>query len=288
MNSINASCYINFFINVEAFKISVEQGLFEIYLSSFGDGASDEQCQNLKQLVLEAALNIYETYLSPIAPNRLNMIDENYCDKLRDQLSSNDSSSWMTESLFDDIFYQVRDIILKHDDFFPAFTRSKHYLKLLSQSDLVVKDQHDDSPVSETNKTCDEMAEVASIASNLSGDGKNFEDDHQHELNKNSIDSDERKDVNDKTDFSNGLTVDIIETGMLNEHGKTFVAYLINVEKLSCDKWVILRRYSEFFTFHQLMLDKCDKFHFNLKTILSLPPKTVLSNRTSRHFIQYR
>lgn len=80
----------------------------------------------------------------------------------------------------------------------------------------------------------------------------------------------------------------IVETGMLSDHGKTFAAYLINVEKPSSEKWIILRRYSEFYLFHQLMLSKCEKFHFNLKTILLLPPKTMLGNRTGRHFIQYR
>ena len=292
MTYINASNYINFFINVEAFKISVEQGLFEIYLSSFsgsdddpGDNTStvnnEEQCQQLKQLVLETAKNIYQTYLSPISPNRLNMIDESFCDKLCDQLSSNDSSTWMTESLFDNIFYQVRDIILNHDDFFPAFKRNKHYMKLLCESDLI-KEHMDESYGFESAV----KSEISSTSSGLSGENSKDCDPLDNESD--SIGECKDMESDKKFDLSNGFNIDIIETGVLNEHGKTFVAYLINVEKSNGQKWVILRRYSEFFTFHQLLLEKCEKFHFNLKTILFLPPKTVLSNRMNRKFIQYR
>lgn len=125
MTRMDASSYINFFLNVEAFKISVEQGLFEVYLSSLSDGASNEQCQQLREMVLEAAMNIYETYLSPIAPARLHLIDCNACDKLRDQLSSNDSTAWMSEGLFDDIFSQVffNSKICKHLKMFFRFER---------------------------------------------------------------------------------------------------------------------------------------------------------------------
>lgn len=289
MASINACSYINFFINVEAFKISVEQGLFEIYLSSFGNGASEEQCQQLKQLVLEAAMNIYETYLSPIAPNRLALIEQAYCDKLRDHLSSNDSSSWMTEGLFDETFDQVRSIILKHDQFFPAFKRNKYYLKLLLETDLVKGQQETQSNVAQMppSKSCDDLSEIDSIDSHVEVGAKDLKcfDAENHHGNTKERGTDG---TDDKADFSNGFTVDICETGKLTDHGKTFVAYLINVVKFSGEKWVILRRYSEFYTFHHLMIEKCEKYHFNLKNILSLPPKSFLNNRTNRNFVEYR
>lgn len=295
MATINACSYINFFINVEAFKISVEQGLFEIYLSSLGNGASEEQCHQLKQLVLEAAMNIYETYLSPLAPNRLALIEQSYCDKLRDQLSSNDSSTWMTEGLFDEIFAQVRSIILKHDQFFPAFKRNKHYLKLLLETDLVrgQLEAAASNAVSSNvpaSKSVDDLSEIDSIDSHVGEEGvkglKCFDESDHHEK---ADDGRRAEETGDKADFASGFTVEISETGKLTDHGKTFVAYLINVAKCSTgEKWVILRRYSEFYTLHQLMIDKCEKYHFNLKNILSLPPKSFLSNRNNRNFVEYR
>ncbi|XP_075586462.1 sorting nexin-13 [Dermatophagoides farinae] len=259
MTSINSEAYINFYINVQTFKISIEQGLFEIYLTSVNDSVTNEQYQQLQNDVRDTALNIYETYLlqsenspqSNGSTSQLSLVDQNLCEQLYQTLMSGDSSQWMNDALFDDIFFQVRDLLLHHSDFFPAFCQSKYYRKLLGEPDLL-RDSLDDESSSEHNKQ----------RNNISTTSENGQ--------------------------TNGFDIDIIDTGILNLQGKSFIGYLINVERKNGESWTILRRYSEFFSFHQTMVDKCDRYHMNLRSILFLPPKTVLSNRMNENFIQYR
>nr|XP_027200547.1 sorting nexin-13-like [Dermatophagoides pteronyssinus] len=255
MTSINSEAYINFYINVQTFKISIEQGLFEIYLTSVNDSVTNEQYQQLQNDVRITALNIYETYLSQTENSTqsqsqqsslLNLVDRNLCNQLYQTLMSDDSSQWMNDTLFDDIFFQVRDLLLHHRDFFPAFCQSKYYRKLLGEPDLL-RDSLDD------------------------------ESNNEH-----------RKQNNRTISNENSFDIDIIDTGILNLQGKSFIGYLINVERMNGESWTILRRYSEFFRFHQTLVNKCDRYHMNIRTILFLPPKTVLSNRMNENFIQYR
>lgn len=287
MISIDASNYINFYINVESFKISVEQGLFEIYLTSVGDQSTDDQAIQLQNLIKEAAYNIYDTYFKDDAPSKLNLIDHCYSQKIQQLLESNDLSQLMKDSLFDEVYCQVRDIILNYELFYPAFKKSKQYKKLLDELDLFNLDEES------SLKFFDDLSETDSVQTNCPFvdasvvlDTKNLDDVVQDtclddSIEKYSTDIEEKK-------SSNRFIIDIVETGLLNEFGKSFVAYLINIEKSSGEQWVILRRYSEFYSFHQTLLNKCEKYRFNLKSILFLPPKSILSNHTSEKFIRYR
>lgn len=251
MSTINAEHYISFYINVQTFKISIEQGLFEIYLTSVNDSITNEQYQQLQNDVRYTALNIYETYLLPNSSSYLALIDQQFCQQLNENLNSDDSSQWMSDSLFDDIFFQVRDIILTHENYFPAFRKSKYYRKLLAEPDLL-RDSLEDE---------DDITGLVDIPENNNS-------------------NDERNSI--------GFNIDIIDTGILNLQGKSFIGYLINIERKNGENWTILRRYSEFFNFHQLLLEKCVKYHLNLKNILFLPPKNVLNNQLNDNFIQYR
>ncbi|OTF70135.1 sorting nexin-like protein, partial [Euroglyphus maynei] len=216
------------------------------------DSVTNEQYQQLQNDVRDTALNIYETYLSNTEnspqSNPLSLVDRNLCEQLYQTLMSNDSSQWMNDTLFDDIFFHVRDLLLHHKEFFPAFCQSKYYRKLLGEPDLL-RDSLDD----DDNHHCKQQ---------------------QNNPNKSN---------------ENGFNIDIIDTGILNLQGRSFIGYLINVERMSRNEsWTILRRYSEFFSFHQTLLNKCDRYHMNVQSILFLPPKTVLSNRMNENFIQYR
>ncbi|KPM11113.1 sorting nexin-like protein 5, partial [Sarcoptes scabiei] len=245
--------------------VSVEQGLFDIYLSSITDtSVPSEQYQQLQTVIRETALSIYDTYLGDANKRTyLKLVDRNHCKQLHQNLMSDDPSLWLNECLFDDILWNVKDLLKNREEFFPSFKKSKYYRKLLGEPDLL-------------RDSLDDEAEIGSDqidfrCPDLKNGGK---EDNENEKSQ----SNRRQSFN----------VEIIDTGILNLQGKSFIGYLINVEQKNGENWTILRRYSEFFSFHQSMLDKCEKYRLNLKNILYLPPKTVLSNRMNENFVQYR
>lgn len=272
MASIQASNYINFYINVESFKISVEQGFFEMYLGNLEDSFTSNQHEQLKMLIREAAINIYETYLARNGPNRLELVDECYGQQIHDSLNSLDSSCWMKESLFDEAFNHVKEIILQNENFFPSFKNSRQFLKLVKEVDLINMDTKDLVAKS------DDQDVVQSISSSAHNIGPSA-------LLNDGLISEGRVYGSYKLSSFNA---NIVETGVLTEYGKSFVAYLINVDKANGEKWVVLRRYSEFYTFHQILVEKCSHFHFEIKNVLILPPKTVIRNRLNQTLVQNR
>lgn len=274
MTSVNAVHYINFYINVESFKISVEQGLFEIYLTTMNENDRSEQNLQLQEMIKEAANNIYETYLEANGPNRLTLLDDSYKVKLKEMLDSEDTL--LKDTLFDEIFYRVRHIIINHEPFFPSFKQSRQYRKLFDELDSTGLDDY--SLKSFDDLTDSDSCQLNSLLTKQPLNVQFCEDAFTE--HKASNESEEKR--------LNCFNIDIVETGLLNEYGKSFVAYLINIRKNTGEQWVILRRYSEFYSFHQSMLGKCEKFRFNLKSILVLPPKSVLSNHTSEKFVRYR
>lgn len=265
MSNIGSDNYVNFYVNARTFKVSVEQGLFDIYLSSITDtSVPSEQYQQLQTVIRETALSIYDTYLGDANKRTyLKLVDRNHCKQLHQNLMSDDPSLWLNECLFDDILWNVKDLLKNREEFFPSFKKSKYYRKLLGEPDLL-------------RDSLDDEAEIGSDqidfrCPDLKNGGK---EDNENEKSQ----SNRRQSFN----------VEIIDTGILNLQGKSFIGYLINVEQKNGENWTILRRYSEFFSFHQSMLDKCEKYRLNLKNILYLPPKTVLSNRMNENFVQYR
>jgi len=84
------------------------------------------------------------------------------------------------------------------------------------------------------------------------------------------------------------ISAEIIKTGVVREFGNAYAAYVISVSKkstLKCsndEKWVILRRYSDFHSFHQNI---CEKYP-NFKN-LTLPGKRTFNNM-SKDFVEQR
>jgi sorting nexin-13 len=82
------------------------------------------------------------------------------------------------------------------------------------------------------------------------------------------------------------ISAEIIKTGIIREFGNAYAAYVINVNRKTNlkndEKWVVLRRYSDFYSFHQNITEK----YPNL-TNLTLPGKRTFNNM-SKGFVEQR
>lgn len=287
MSSIGAQGYVYFYLNVEGFKVSAEQLLSAAQLVRLGQSES-RHAVDLNSLK-EAAINIYDTYLSEKSSHRLK-IDESICKRIHSRiLTENLSESW-----FDSAHNQVYDIMMNNESYFTAFKRSNHYIKLLAELDLL-KDLSAKSEETDQTIKSDDIDNNSIIFDDC--DSLNSLEEFANTSDSVSITSESSITSNSTSGYSTShtncsppdeleITADIIKTGIVREFGNAYAAYVINVSKktstTSEEKWVVLRRYSDFHSFHQNIVEKCP----NLK-YLTLPGKRTFNNM-NKEFVEQR
>ena len=287
MSSIGAQGYVYFYLNVEGFKVSAEQQISEAQLIKLGksDSKHSIDLESLK----EAAINIYDTYLSEKASHKLK-IDETICKRIHSKILTEK----LSENWFDSAHNQVYDIMMNEENYFSAFKRSNHYIKLLAELDLL-KD------LNAKSEDCDQISKFEDNDNN----SLIFDDcDSLNSLEEISVMSDTISITSEGSATSNStsgystnnttlcgsddweINAEIIKTGIVREFGNAYAAYVINVSKKSLnsseEKWVVLRRYSDFYSFHHNVVEKCPNLKF-----LTLPGKRTFNNM-SKDFVEQR
>uniref|UniRef100_A0A8C2X8G2 Sorting nexin 13 n=1 Tax=Cyclopterus lumpus TaxID=8103 RepID=A0A8C2X8G2_CYCLU len=155
-----------------------------------------------------------------------------------------------TPEIFDEIQKNVYDMMLRDERYYPSFKQSPLYVRMLAELDMLKEPSYRGSD---------------------DGDGESFNDDLSNSCH----------------DETMHLHAFISDTGVCNDHGKTYALYAITVFRRSHDGsedcWKTYRRYSDFHDFHMRVIEQFE----NLASILKLPGKKTFNNM-DRDFLEKR
>ncbi|XP_018577466.1 sorting nexin-13 isoform X2 [Anoplophora glabripennis] len=303
-----------FYLNVEGWKVSVEQQISDLHLNR--TKLSTENVSSIYESIRSTALSIYEQYLGEKCEQKIllkqSLVQELYF-KIRN-LNETPSELW-----FDKILEAMYEKIEK--EFLPSFKKSKAYIKLLQELDLLQQATAEEDAISinstdslennEASKFSDNLSHLTQISKKgelLTVDSTQKSVKHARSLSdvtmftgkndtdlksrSSSQDSKKIKIVADSLDIEEEalktaerclktgdyvLSVNIIETGIVCEKGKTFGIYAVRVtrqfETGYSEEWHIYRRYSDF---HDLYTKVKEKFPDLSK--LTFPGKKTFHN----------
>ncbi|NXX19742.1 SNX13 protein, partial [Podargus strigoides] len=183
-------------------------------------------------------------------------IDDNLVAKLAETLNHEDP----TPEIFDDIQRKVYDLMLRDERFYPSFKQNGLYVRMLAELDML-KDP--------------------SFRGSDDGEGESFNGSPTGSIN---LSLDDLSNV--PSDETVQLHAYISDTGVCNDHGKTYALYAITVHRRnpnSEETWKTYRRYSDFHDFHMRITEQFE----NLANILKLPGKKTFNNM-DREFLEKR
>ncbi|XP_065439305.1 sorting nexin-13 isoform X27 [Chrysemys picta bellii] len=252
MQQTGGQAHLFFWMTVEGYRVTAQQQL-EVLLSRQRDGK--HQTNQTKGLLRAAAVGIYEQYLSEKASPRVN-IDDSLVAKLAETLNHEEP----TPEIFDDIQRKVYDLMLRDERFYPSFKQNALYVRMLAELDML-KDP--------------------SFRGSDDGEGESFNGSPTSSIN---LSLDDLSNVS--SDESAQLHAYISDTGVCNDHGKTYALYAITVHRrnpTSEERWKTYRRYSDFHDFHMRITEQFE----NLASILKLPGKKTFNNM-DREFLEKR
>uniref|UniRef100_A0A8I3N0N6 Sorting nexin-13 n=1 Tax=Canis lupus familiaris TaxID=9615 RepID=A0A8I3N0N6_CANLF len=252
MQQTGGQAHLFFWMTVEGYRVTAQQQL-EVLLSRQKDGK--HQTNQTKGLLRAAAVGIYEQYLSEKASPRVT-VDDYLVAKLADTLNHEDP----TPEIFDDIQRKVYELMLRDERFYPSFRQNALYVRMLAELDML-KDP--------------------SFRGSDDGDGESFNGSPTGSIN---LSLDDLSNV--ASDDSVQLHAYISDTGVCNDHGKTYALYAITVHRRNLNSeemWKTYRRYSDFHDFHMRITEQFE----NLSSILKLPGKKTFNNM-DRDFLEKR
>ncbi|XP_039592097.1 sorting nexin-13 isoform X2 [Polypterus senegalus] len=253
MQQTGGQAQLFFWLTVEGYRVTAQQQL-EVLLSWQKDGK--KQTNQTKGLLKAAALGVYEQYLSEKASPRVD-VDEYLVARLADKLSKEDP----TPDIFDDIQRKVYDIMLRDEKFYPSFKLHPLYVRMLAELDMLKEPSYKGSD---------------------DGDGESSNGSPTGSINLSLDDL-----SNTSVDESIQLHAYISDTGVCNDHGKTYALYAITVIRRNIDgiedTWKTYRRYSDFHDFHMRITEQFE----NLTSILKLPGKKTFNNM-DKDFLEKR
>lgn len=265
MASIGQQGYVYFYLNVEGFRISAEQQLAEAAIT--GQACADSQS------LQEAAINIYDTYLNPESrSNHKIKIDEDIACRIYHRIKNEP----LSETWFDEAQEQVLQAMKDNPNLFPKFKVSIHYIKLLSELDLLKE-----AAVNHNNNN-NNHGHINSLSHRQNSDEDSLSIDSRSSIENDCV-SDSYIDnpfcATTKTNEDFGLKAEISNTGIVREFGNSYGVYCISVSRREStneeEKWCILRRYSDFDSLHQVL---CQKFETEIRNKLFLPGKRPFNN----------
>ncbi|KAM7177255.1 sorting nexin-13 isoform 4-T4 [Macrochelys suwanniensis] len=252
MQQTGGQAHLFFWMTVEGYRVTAQQQL-EVLLSRQRDGK--HQTNQTKGLLRAAAVGIYEQYLSEKASPRVN-IDDSMVAKLAEILNHEEP----TPEIFDDIQRKVYELMLRDERFYPSFKQNALYVRMLAELDML-KDP--------------------SFRGSDDGEGESFNGSPTSSIN---LSLDDLSNVS--SEESAQLHAYISDTGVCNDHGKTYALYAITVHRrnpTSEEIWKTYRRYSDFHDFHMRITEQFE----NLASILKLPGKKTFNNM-DREFLEKR
>uniref|UniRef100_A0A672YBT3 Sorting nexin 13 n=1 Tax=Sphaeramia orbicularis TaxID=375764 RepID=A0A672YBT3_9TELE len=253
MQAAGAQAELFFWLTVEGYRVTAQQQLEAMQVWQ-KDGK--KQPSTTKGLLKAAALGVYEQYLSDKASPRV-QVDEASVIKLGEKLQKDDP----TPEIFDEIQRKVYDMMLRDERYYPSFKQSPLYVRMLAELDMLKEPSYRGSD---------------------DGDGESFNGSPTGSINLSLDDL-----SNSCHDETMHLHAFISDTGVCNDHGKTYALYAITVFRRnqdgSEDCWKTYRRYSDFHDFHMRITEQFE----NLASILKLPGKKTFNNM-DRDFLEKR
>ncbi|RZF41068.1 hypothetical protein LSTR_LSTR002700 [Laodelphax striatellus] len=274
MTSIGAQAYLFFYLNVEGWRVSAEQQLSDLALqkmkaedsiergvdASVVDDVNNDE-QTLERM-REAAYSIFEQYLSDKASPRLR-IDELIVKKLLLRIRTETPH----ETWFDDVQAAVYEKLQTEERFLNSFRKNVLYVKLLAELELLkdheagCKSDEEDTGSLEDNSLGSETASLSSLTLEPTKDGQ-IPGEFLSILPTGNL-SHPPSPSHGPAENKQGpfiLLAEIIETGVVNEKGKTFGIYALAVTKKYDsgfkESWHIYRRYSDFYELYQKVREK--------------------------------
>ena len=283
MTAISSQHIIFFYLNIEGWKVSAEQQIQAMEVEYLKTGTNDKFGGYLESMK-EAALSIYQEYLSDKANPRID-VDDSLNKKLLLRIrSESPDPTW-----FDEVAQSTHLQLEKTDKYLKDFKRSVGYLKLLAELDLLKGElEEDEESVGEAAETLslnsfDNARSEASSGSEcplVAGEldlgrrsssphpGPGPRQGHSRNASLGSLGGGSGK--SELSEFS----AEIIDIHLARENGsgKQFVNYVILVKR-NDSKWQILRRYSDFFYIYQTITGQ----YLNLAK-LPFPGKKTFGN----------
>ncbi|CAJ0967888.1 unnamed protein product, partial [Ranitomeya imitator] len=184
MQQTGGQAHLFFWLTVEGYRVTAQQQL-EVLRSRQRDGK--HQTNQTKGLLRAAAVGVFDQYLSEKASPRVE-IDDYLLARLEEGVNNEDP----TPEIFDEVY----DTMLRDDRFYPSFRHNALYIRMLAELD---------------------MLKEPSFKGSDDGDGESFNGSPTGSINL-SLD-----------DLSNVTTEELVQihayisdTGVCNEHGKTY------------------------------------------------------------------
>lgn len=255
--SVGGQNYIDCYLAIEGFKISVEH-----QLRSFANGESNnwEVCETIK----EAAKFMYDQYLSQEAITRV-PLREVVVNKFLSRIKNDEPS----DAWFEQIQDEISEVLKNDDRFYPGFKKHELYEKMLLELGIIGSE--DDRPDSQ-------LSDVSSIQS---------ENSHSSQaVVPEKIPEEVPLEYSDPLD-SEPVTTAVVETLGIGQQGKqAFALYNVRVSRTVAERkvsgWNVLRRYSDFHTLHNLICQRYPKL-----ASISFPGKKTFNNLDA-HFLEKR
>ncbi|XP_030202846.1 sorting nexin-13 isoform X5 [Gadus morhua] len=258
MQAVGAQAELFFWLTVEGYRVTAQQQL-EVMHAWQRDGKK-QTSSTTKGLLKAAAQGVFEQYLSEKASPRV-QVDEAFVIKLGEKLLKEDP----TAEIFDEVQRKVYDMMLRDERYYPSFKQSPLYVRMLAELDMLKEPSYRGSD---------------------DGDGESFNGSPTGSINLSLDDL-----SNSCHDDTMQIHAFISDTGVCNDHGKTYALYAITVFRRnndgSEDCWKTYRRYSDFHDFHMRITEQCSLQYENLTSILRLPGKKTFNNM-DRDFLEKR
>lgn len=121
-----------FYLNVEGWRISVEQQLSDLHLNKMKEAT--ENISAIYDTIRSTASSIYDQYLGDKCDEKV-QVKANIQQRLHFKIRN--LNEMPTELWFDEVQKAVYDKMENDSAFLPAFLKSKAYIKLLHELDLV-------------------------------------------------------------------------------------------------------------------------------------------------------
>ncbi|VDO34172.1 unnamed protein product [Haemonchus placei] len=256
LQTVGGQNYIDFYLAIEGFKVSVEHQLRTL---SNGETVGDDVHETIK----EAAQFMYQQYLSQEAITRV-PLDESIISKFLTRIESDEPCDYW----FEQIQEKVVEILRTDEHFYPGFKKNPLYPKMLAELGITGDEERPETPASDTGSAysvlSDHEQRCRKLPSFSWGDFQSFM-------------------IND----GKPVTTAIVETLGIGFQGKqSFALYNVRVSRSVNGKkvsgWNVLRRYSDFHTLHAFIVHKYPKL-----SNLSFPGKKTFNNLDA-HFLEKR
>lgn len=261
LSSIKQQGYLFFYFNIKGWKLTVEQYLDDKKKKEDSRKMKDEK--RYESFIRESAESIFQQYLGDLNCDTRSEINTNHLVinlELRKKLGTRIQSESISQHWFDDVQKELLDIL--NTEFLTKFSSDSSFSKMLIE--LEESSNETDSSSLDYLDICKESDSL-----DCSSPVYPYPGSPTHNCSDN---------------FK--LNASIIETGLVNERGKSFGIYAVAVTKEFAsgekDSWHVYRRYSDFYDLHQRIRDK-----FNDLGKLTFPAKKTFHNM-DRSVLEFR